>query len=50
MLAVAACLLLPGIATAQGLMGALIGTVKDEQGGVCGCARQDQFAGTDWRS
>ena len=34
MLAVAAYLLLPGIATAQGLMGALIGTVKDEQGGV----------------
>ena len=38
-LAVAACLLLPGIATAQGLMGALIGTVKDEQGGVLAGAR-----------
>ena len=38
-LAVAAYLLLPGIATAQGLMGALIGTVKDEQGGVLAGAR-----------
>ena len=40
MLALAAAyLLLPGIATAQGLMGALIGTVKDEQGGVLAGAR-----------
>ena len=39
LLAVAAYLLLPGIATAQGLMGALIGTVKDEQGGVLAGAR-----------
>ena len=38
-MAVAAYLLLPGIATAQGLMGALIGTVKDEQGGVLAGAR-----------
>ena len=30
----AGALLLPGIAAAQGLTGALIGTVKDEQGGV----------------
>jgi uncharacterized protein (DUF2141 family) len=39
LLAVAACLLLPGVATAQGLQGALIGTVKDEQGGVLAGAR-----------
>lgn len=30
----AVCLLLPRIASAQGLTGTLIGTVKDEQGGV----------------
>ncbi|MEO5742442.1 MAG: carboxypeptidase regulatory-like domain-containing protein, partial [Vicinamibacterales bacterium] len=35
----AAYLLLPGLATAQGLMGAFIGTVKDEQGGVLAGAR-----------
>src|SRR5687767_14416787 len=34
LLVVAACLLLPGMAGAQGLTGALIGTVKDAQGGV----------------
>ena len=28
------CLMLPGISVAQGLTGALIGTVKDEQGGM----------------
>ncbi len=28
------CLLLPGIADAQGLTGSLIGTVRDAQGGV----------------
>ena len=33
-LLVAACLLLPPIAAAQGLTGALIGTVRDPQGGV----------------
>jgi Carboxypeptidase regulatory-like domain/TonB-dependent Receptor Plug Domain len=38
-LTVAACLLLPAIATAQDLMGTLIGTVKDEQGGVLAGAR-----------
>ena len=38
-MAVAAYLLLPGIATAQGLMGTLIGTVKDEQGGALAGAR-----------
>ena len=30
----AACVLLPRPAVAQGLTGALIGTVKDDQGGV----------------
>jgi TonB-dependent receptor-like protein/carboxypeptidase family protein len=30
----AACVLLPGMGAAQGLTGALIGTVKDDQGGV----------------
>ena len=34
LLVAAACLLLPGMAAAQGLTGALIGTVKDAQGGV----------------
>ena len=29
-----ACALLPAMTAAQGLTGALIGTVKDEQGGV----------------
>ena len=31
---VAACILFPRVAAAQGLTGALIGSVKDEQGGV----------------
>ena len=31
---VAACVLLPRVATSQGLTGTLIGTVKDEQGAV----------------
>ena len=30
----AACILLPRMAAAQGLTGALVGTVKDEQGAV----------------
>ncbi len=34
MFLLAACVLLPQMAAAQGLTGALIGTVKDEQGGV----------------
>ena len=34
LLVAAACLLLPSVAAAQGLTGALIGTVKDAQGGV----------------
>ncbi len=33
------CLIVPGISLAQGLTGALIGTVKDEQGGVLANAR-----------
>ena len=33
------CLIVPGISLAQGLTGALIGTVKDEQGGVLADAR-----------
>ena len=33
-LCVAACVVFPGVTAAQGLMGALIGTVKDAQGGV----------------
>ena len=51
---VAATLMLPpncGIATAQGLTGALIGTVTDERdGGTRRCARHDHVAGADWRS
>src|SRR5437773_7389677 len=35
----ATCLLLPRVAAAQGLTGALIGTVKDEQGAVIPGAR-----------
>ena len=35
----AGCVLLPGLATAQGLTGALIGTVKDEHGGALVAAR-----------
>ena len=34
LLLAAACILLPRLAAAQGLTGALIGVVKDEQGGV----------------
>lgn len=34
LLLVVACALLPDITAAQGLTGTLIGTVKDEQGGV----------------
>jgi hypothetical protein len=33
------CLIVPGLSVAQGLTGALIGTVKDEQGGVLADAR-----------
>src|SRR5437879_2488599 len=33
-LAAAACVLLPHLTAAQGLTGTLIGTVKDDQGGV----------------
>ena len=33
------CLITPGISVAQGLTGALIGTVRDEQGGVLADAR-----------
>ena len=33
------CVMLPGISVAQGLTGALIGTVKDEQGGIVAGAR-----------
>jgi len=38
-LIVAACVLFPGFAVAQGLTGALIGTVRDAQGGVLPGAR-----------
>src|SRR4029077_10273111 len=39
LLIVAACVLFPGFAVAQGLTGALIGTVRDAQGGVLPGAR-----------
>src|SRR4029453_3391252 len=39
LLIVAACVLFPGEAVAQGLTGAIIGTVKDAQGGVLPGAR-----------
>ena len=51
LLVVAACLLLPRIAGAQGLTGALIGTVKDAAGRrPFGCGRPNQLAGADWRA
>ena len=47
---VAASVLLPRMTAAQGLTGALIGTVKDEQGGVLpGARRPRQLPGADWR-
>ena len=45
----AACVLLPRTAVAQGLTGALIGTVKDDQGGVLARrSRPCRLPGADW--
>ena len=49
-LCVAACVVFSTTA-AQGLTGALIGTVKDAQGGVLpGAVVRVSLAGADWRS
>ena len=46
----ATCVLLPRTAVAQGLTGALIGTVKDDQGGVLpGADVRVELPGADWR-